>query len=285
MGIIKGSDWGGSRLVSAQTCKQKYFHAYEEEHPEGGHGLVAIEDKYAPSKGSLIHLGLQHYYQGLIDNPTQAKGPLIVASIKESIDHIKDFEIIPEKLPLIKDEIISAFDQYFEKYEVEDIVPIEAEKPFNLRVDNHVHTGIIDLFAKWHDEYFVIDHKTTSLRLDQFFKKFRFDLSLMGYAKAKSEELGQPVHILINGIRFKGDKALTVELEREPIMYAPGELEEHFPATVHSIKREIQMCKEDDYWPKSGARCVEVWGDCEFRRLCVFQDPSMVKTFYKARNT
>jgi hypothetical protein len=284
MAIIKGSDWGGSRITTFQTCKRKYYLAYDAPHPDGGNGLVPIEDKVAPAKGSLIHLALQHYYQGLINTPDQPRGPLIVDSIKVALDQVEKFDLPPEVVPLLKDEIISAIDQYFQKYELEDLVPIEAEKPFNLPIGNLVHTGIIDLFAKWHDEYFVVDHKTTSLRLDQFFKKFRFDLSLAGYAKAKSEELGRPVGILINGIRFKKDKAMTVELEREPILYGPGELEEEFPKTIQIERRNIEVCQKEEFWPKSGSQCVQVWGDCEFRRLCVYHDDSMAKTFYKARS-
>jgi hypothetical protein len=284
MSIIKGSDWGGSRITTFQTCKQKYYLSYEVAHPDGGNGLIVIEDKVAPAKGSLIHKGLQHYYEGLIAEPGRDKGPLIIESIKAALDHVDEFELPAEIIPLLKDEIISAFDQYFTKYELEDMVPLEAEKPFNLAVGNNIHTGIIDLFAKWHDEYFVVDHKTTSLRLDQFFKKFRFDISLMGYAKAKSEELGRPVGILINGIRFKKDKAMTVELEREPILYSPGELEEQFTRTIQAERRNIEVCKAEDFWPKSGSQCVQVWGDCEMRRVCVYNDPSMMKTFYKARS-
>ena len=284
MAIVKGSDWGGSRISTFQTCKQKYYLAYEYPHPEGGDGLISIEDKVAPAKGTLIHVALQHYYEGIIADPTVPKGPLIVAAIKLAISHIEDFDIPMELKPLMKDEMISALDQYFQKYEIEDFVPLEAEKPFNLPIGNLVHTGIIDLFGMWNGDYFVIDHKTTSLRLDQFFKKFRFDLSLMGYAKAKSEELGRPVNVLINGIRFKKDKAMTVELEREPIMYSPGELEEHFVRTIQAERRNIEVCKAEDFWPKSGNQCVQVWGDCEFRRMCIHNDPAMAKTFYGARS-
>jgi hypothetical protein len=284
MAIIKGSDWGGSRISTFQTCKQKYYLAYEAPHPDGGNGLITIEDKVAPAKGSLIHLGLQHYYEGIIAAPKESKEKLYVASIKEAISHVEEFDIPPELMPLLKDEIISAFDQYFTKYELEDIIPLEAEEPFNLSIGNLVHTGIIDLFGMWHDELFVIDHKTTSLRLDQFFKKFRFDLSLMGYAKAKSEEMGRPIGVLINAIRFKKDKAMTVELDREPIMYSPGELEDDFPRTIQAERRNIEQCQTDNFWPKSGNQCVQVWGDCEMRRMCIYNDPSMAKTFYKARS-
>lgn len=284
MSVIKGSDWGGSRISTFQTCKQKYYLSYEYSHPGGGNGLVVIEDKVAPARGSLIHLGLQHYYEGLIANPKAERGPLILSSIQAALAAIKNFDLPAELVPLLKDEIMSALDQYFQKYELDDFVPLEAEKPFNLNIGNLVHTGIIDLFGIWKDDYFVIDHKTTSLRTDQFFKKFRFDLSLMGYAKAKSEQLGRPVNVLINAIRFKKDKAMTVELEREPIMYSPGELDEHFTRTIQAERRNIEVCKAEDFWPKSGNQCVQVWGDCEMRRMCIYNDPAMAKTFYSARS-
>ena len=45
MAIIKGSDWGGSRLSLAQTCKQKYYNKYVRMHSEEAAtpGIVRIE--------------------------------------------------------------------------------------------------------------------------------------------------------------------------------------------------------------------------------------------------
>lgn len=284
MAIIKGSDWGGSKLTTFQTCKQKYNLAYRYPYPGGGNGLIAIEDKTAPTRGTLIHMALQYYYQKLIDDPNRDKGPIIIESIKLAIDKIDEFDLPAESKPLLKDEIISCMDQYYTKYSVsEDITPLEVETPFNIQIDDIIHTGIRDLFGVWNNDLFVIDHKTTSLRLDQFFKKFRFDLSLKGYAKSKADELGRPVGVLINGIRFKKDKAMTVELEREPIYYTDSELHEDFVQTVRAERRNIQLCETENFWPKSGSQCVQVWGDCEYRRMCVYNDPSMAKTFYRHR--
>lgn len=77
---------------------------------------------------------------------------------------------------------------------------------------------------------------------------------------------------------------MTVELDRECIYYDPGELDEIFPKTIEAERKAIEVCEATDFWPKSGAQCVQVWGDCEMRRMCVFHDPSMAKTFYKARS-
>ena len=77
---------------------------------------------------------------------------------------------------------------------------------------------------------------------------------------------------------------MTVELDREPIMYSLGELEENFSRTIEAERRNIAVCQAEEFWPKSGSQCVQVWGDCEMRRMCIYNDDSMARTFYKARS-
>lgn len=280
--MIKGSDWGGSRLTSAQTCKQKYFYSYEAEFLEGGQGLIAIEDKLAPTRGTIIHAGLQRLYDNKLHKPEMSFGDCMVDAIHHAVEQIKNYKLDPNVVPLLTDEIISCLDQYGQKYEVNDLIPTGTEIPIHLPVGDLVHTGIVDLQGTWSGHDVVVDHKTTSMQLPFLFKKLRFNLSLMGYAKKRSEELGHIVSVLINGIKFKNNKALECEFDRDIITYTQKDFDD-FDRTVVAIRREIDACKADGFWPKSGDQCVQIWGECEFRKLCMFPDQAMVKTFYRSR--
>lgn len=290
--VIRGSDWGGSRLTCAQTCKRKHYYEHELVWPaplpddKQGQGLIMRDNKLAPTKGTLAHLGLQTYYtikkHGL--HLSMSNQDVICISIKTMLDAIPRFNLPDQILPLLKDELISMMDQYIKRWELEDIEVLGVEMPISLKIGDHVHTGIVDLFGRWQGSLYIIDHKTTSTKLEFLFKKLLFDISLKGYAKAMREQTGEVVHALVNGIRFCGNKALEVELDREPIMYSKAEMDE-FEPTVLSILRELDLCRKEGFYPKSGAQCVQIWGECDYRKLCVYPDEGMVTTFYNPRRT
>lgn len=292
MAIIKGSDWGGSRLSLAQTCKQKYYNKYVRMHSEEAAtpGIVRIEGSYAAIKGTLLHKCLQVYYQQLIDDPDGDKRVYGLTAIGAMLEEIPQFTVPENKASLLEDEIISAADQYFTRYAHDDLVPLAVEKPVQVYVrdpatgENHVHTGIIDLECEYHGGLFITDHKTTSQTFASLFQKYVHNLSFKGYCKALAgngeKDNGTPIGVLINAIRFKNNKALEVEFEREPYMFNAQQLEE-FDRTVVSIKREIEMCMNDGFWPKAGDQCVQPWGACEYFPLCKYDDPAMVRALYK----
>jgi hypothetical protein len=269
-------------MTCAQTCKQKYFWEFVAEHPEGGQGLVPLEAKLAPTKGTLMHAGLQKFYELKLHQPTTPYADRVVLAIKHAIDSIKNFRLDENLVPLLKEELISALDQYCQKYEVDDLEPIAVELPVKVQAGDYIHTGIVDLVAKWHGVVYIVDHKTTSMQLTHLFKKLRFDLSLKGYAIALSQQRNEVVHSLVNGIRFKGTKTLECEFDREPIHYSESEVAEFVP-TIQSIRREIEDCERTGFWPKAGAQCVQLWGECDYRKLCLYQDQAMIKTFYQPR--
>ena len=284
--MIKGSDWGGSRLTTAQTCKQKYQYQYLAKHPTlPGQGLISIESKLAPTKGTLVHMGLQHFYESKIKDPGMATDDRAVAAMHHAVNAIGEFKLDENFVPLLKDELISTFDQYFSHYELEDLIPIACEVPIEIKIGEHTHTGIIDMLARWQDTLCVVDHKTTSMDVGFLFKKFRFNLSFRGYAHAAGNMAlanGEPVMALVNAIKFKKNKAMECEFARELIMYTPDEMQE-FEQTVSAIKAEIDLCEANNFWPKSGEQCVQIYGECDYRKLCMYHDPATISTFYKTR--
>ena len=283
--LIHGSDWGGSRISTAQTCKRKHYYEYEYEWPNNqGLGLAVREGKYAPSKGTLIHLGLQCFYLMKLHKLHEGLDNIDIAvkACKIMLDNIPKFNLNEAHVPLLRDELMSSIDQYLKQWASEDIEVLGVEIPIQIKIGEHTHTGIVDLFCRWLGSLYICDHKTTSMQLAMLFKKLRFNLSLKGYARAMRIQTGDRVDALVNGIRFKGTKSLECEFEREPIMYEDAEMAE-FEPTVQSVVRELDICREDGFYPKSGDRCIEVWGECDYRKMCLYHDHSMAETFYNIR--
>lgn len=285
--MIKGSDWGGSKLGTAQTCKRKYYNRFIQPHPDGGTGIIQLDEKLAPSKGTLLHTFWQTYYNSIIKDPSGNREDYAVAAIKVMIDQLdKEFHFAPEVTALLKQELVAAADQYFQKYVTDDIIPIATEVPVEIKYQGHdgtelTHTGIIDLIARWHSgALFIVDHKTTSMSFDMVFRKYTFSLSFKGYIRALEPLYGQPVGVLVNALRFKKNKSFEVELDREPIMYNEAEMSE-FEPTVRSIRREIALCENEGFWPKASDQCVQVWGECEYMKLCKCPDPGIMAGMFR----
>lgn len=288
--MIRGSDWGGSRLATAQTCKQKYYNRYLRPNLDGGSGIIQLEDKLAPTKGTLIHFCLQKYYERRLKDPSGSETEHGLEAIVEMVNEIPKLTIQEEVKSLLSDELIACMDQYFTRWRGgSDFKPIAVEQPVQVEVRApdgtvHIHTGIIDLVCEWHGgSLFIVDHKSTSMSFESVFKKYTHSLSFKGYCKAATQLYRKPLGVVVNAVRFKKNKALEVELEREPIMYDDAQLAE-FDKSVVSIKREIEMCERDGFWPKASEQCIAAWGACEYFQLCKFDDPAMVKALYKGAN-
>lgn len=293
MAIIFGSDWGGSRLATAQTCKQKYYNRYERVHPTvaptvAHGGIIRLEDSYAASRGTLLHVFFQSYYGRIIQNPDGVRRDMGLEAIRDMLLEIKHFNLPEHKIPLLQDELIAAADQYLQHYASETLIPSAVEKPVEVRITRpdgqiDLHTGIIDLEADYHGGLFVVDHKTTTQQFANLFNKYTHSLSFKGYVRAlaaMNPNGERPVGVLINGLRFKNNKALECEFERETYMFTAEQMDE-FDRTVVSVKREIEMCQSENFWPKSAEQCSQVWGLCEYFPLCKFDDPAMVNALYK----
>ena len=272
----KASDWGGSKLTTFQTCHQKYNLSYS----YGGTGLEGIEDSYNRSRGVLVHEALEVFYSSHKSKPLEYR---TLEAIKAAVEGIPALNIKEGLKALMKDEIIACLDQYFETYGMdEQLEPLEVEMPFQIKIGDDIHTGTRDLFGMWQGHPVVVDHKSTSLDWDRFFKQFKDDLSLKGYVYDKRRNGVPNCDLLINGIRFKRTKNFACEFQRELISFSEQQMEETPKIIIH-VKKEIALCNVEKFWPKSGKQCVTVAGECEFRKYCTFPDEAVIKTFYKQK--
>lgn len=278
MRINKSSDWGGSKLTTFQTCHQKFNLSYCYE----GVGLTGIDDSYNMSRGTLVHAVLENFYNYKGDQPLSLE-ERVVAALHPVVEEIQKLHMTNEMKDLLKNEVIACIDQYFEKYGFDpELEILEVEQPFQIAIGDDIHTGTRDLFARWNGIPVVVDHKTTSLDWDRFFKQFKDDLSLKGYVYEKRKN-GEPrCDLLINGIRFRRTKNFECEFQRELINFSDAQMEEFAKIVTHT-KKEIALCQQEGFWPKSGKQCVTVMGECEFRKYCQLPDPAIINTFFKKK--
>lgn len=273
---LTGTAKGASRLATFQTCHQKYKWNYVD-------NLVRIGGSPAASFGSAIHEGLFLFYTAPKEQPREEKE---LAAISRAVEYVLTRKFDEQATELMKNEVIAAMDQYFQKYNPETLIPFACEQAFKLDIKGFTLTGRLDFIGKWlleGKEYLVVpDHKTTSMDWERFFKQWTFDLAQRGYAYAARKILGEPVHVLINAIRRRKTKAFEVEFDRQ-LVFFDEDMMNSFEAEVESIYLDIQDRKEGRrVWDKNGKACVGMY-TCEYFDLCRFPSQSMVDTMFKKR--
>lgn len=260
----KGTDWGGSVIKTFQNCKRRHYLEQEYPHPDGGQGLMQVRDSYASSLGTILHVGLQTHYDFMIHNDTRPYAERAVDAIHTAVNLIDELELKDEDKSLMRDEVTAYLDQYFQYYEKDPdgFVPYTVEESVALHVGDFVHTGSIDITGLCGSYLVVGDHKSTSLTWDKFFRKWKFDISLRGYAYHKWKTTGNMFHIMINGVRRLKNKAFDVEFKRDLIILTEDDFMD-FERTVLHERQHMEMCRRAGFWPRSSEACVEVWGVCE----------------------
>lgn len=270
-----GTRSGASKLATFQVCHQKYKWAFVD-------NLVKISGSPSASFGSAIHEGLYTFYTEK-DQPRHESELKAIARAVEFVE-ATTFDSVAKEL--LRDEVVAALDQYFQKYNPETLLPIACEQSFKLDIRGFEYTGRLDFVGRWileGKEYLVVpDHKTTGMDWERFFKQWQFDLALRGYAYAARKILGEPVHVLINAIRRRKTKTFEVEFDRQ-LLFFDDDMMDSFEDEVQSIYLDIQDRIEGRRaWDKNGKACVGMF-TCDYYDLCRFPSQSMKDTMFKQR--
>jgi hypothetical protein len=278
--ILSGTGWGGSKLKAFQKCKRYYWLTQIKD----GTGIEKTTIGEPLSFGNAIHQGLFRFYHGLVearrDNMIEA---LIAESIHAAVALAGDNTPTDTDKELFSDQVISCLDQYFEHYKEEiyspnkGMQPVIPEVPISIELGGFNHTGRLDLLANYGGHLCIPDHKTTGMDWARFFKRWKFDLSLRGYVLAHYKHTGQILSVLINGIRRKGDKAMTCEFQRDLIHYDEQEMQET-EAEIIDIRQDIARRNPANLleWPKTGDACQQMF-ECDMRGHCLHPDVDSVR--------
>ena len=241
-------------------------------------------------KGSLVHIGVAHYYarlqavqQGWQGAPGDScPGPEAYLTPTEAIGALARRENEHwQKWVGLATEATAAYGQWHRGFH-EHVIAVEhlivMQVPWVDRDGvNHVfpHSARIDLITQLPDKRFrIIDTKTTSTRFE---KTTPYDLSgqIIGLTWWGRQEWGDKfAGVELNIMRLGGWKN-TLPFERMTPRLAPHAVRE-FPKTIAWSVYERSMLKrqfgEDALsWPlalSDSGPCMDRWGPCSFRELC-----------------
>ncbi len=231
-----------SQFSTFQTCALKYNYRY----------LMNIPAPYshAANFGSSVHNTLNEFYKYL------KRGESVSLELLEKLyeknwmpygyDSIEHEETRKKKgFELLK--------EFYDKNSKPWIVPAYLEKPFNIKIAEHLINGRIDRIDKLPDgSYEVIDYKTGRFREDMKLDK---DLQLSIYALACRDILKLPVSKLSLYYLENNKKISTSRTE----------------ADLANLDKEIldliQQMQSSQFNPNPGFHC----GFCDFKPICPAQ--------------
>ena len=130
-------------------------------------------------------------------------------------------------------------------------------------------SGYLDMLRSFAGAYTVVDYKTTSSSLTDFYFG-RFEIHFQNYVYSAAAQIltGNEVsQFLIDAISVQ--PAGKVELVRRPINLTPGEIEEG----LIDIQEQMNLAEHyasRDYWPKNPDACTF----CDFKNICN-KDPKL----------
>jgi len=252
---------GWHRLQQVLECPAKYAWGYLDPDKEK-------KERDPLVKGSLIHLGLAHHYQRLMESQ-QGRDPDLYYTPKEAIRLYADIAGgLSAKWADLACEVI---DTYLERYRQENWTILAVESLADGQIGGYRFTGRFDLvYRDRQGRVWVVDHKTTT-RIDSSQRQF-YSISgqMMGYRLLARQQYGADLAgIRINMIQHTG----TMKFQRFDLSPAPHMLRE-FPRTVAFAEKLIQKWTEHSTdprdWPMvtSELVCWHRYGRCDHLEKC-----------------
>lgn len=134
-----------------------------------------------------------------------------------------------------------------------------------------VWTGKIDLVIQHNGEYWIADHKTTSMFGDSYFKQYQISSQFMGYKWALEQMLGVEIAgVLINvlAVRKPTKTGKNCTYHRQ-YMSIPGHMVEDWKANTLYQLTEFFSSLQNGYLPMRTTSCRTKWHrDCEYLGVC-----------------
>jgi hypothetical protein len=248
--------------------------------------------------GSAIHLALEWRYRHCKNQPPDALEESEQAAVLSRFfaDHVP-----PEDEYRNLNWAIEVIKHYNQTYQVEpfnilidkDGQPL-VELPFALHLFDYktgvwgfsgdfppnipvYYSGRIDLPVAWDGQTVVIDHKTTSVLGDYFFKDQRVSPQQLGYCWAFEQITGQKVQAFcINAIRSRPvpakpqggiDRWWSENFMRHREFIMPHQLEEWKSNTI-ALVEEFFWHYSRDFFPQKKRWCSNKYGLCSYYDVC-----------------
>jgi PD-(D/E)XK nuclease superfamily len=130
--------------------------------------------------------------------------------------------------------------------------------------------GRIDMIIKRLGQYWIMDHKTTSVLGPNFFAEFMNSSPAMGYTWAAQKIIGQPVAgLYLNAIALRkpSRSGNQFEIERRSYLYDVERLEEWQYNTLILVS-DFLSHMDRGFFPQEYKWCVSKYGTCKYLDVC-----------------
>ena len=143
---------------------------------------------------------------------------------------------------------------------------------------HYVLCGYLDRVVEFNDALFVMDHKTTTTTLsDYYWKQFEPNNQMTLYTLASGVIFESPVKgVIIDAGQLLMDDTRFV---RHVTYRTPDQLAEWVSDLKSWLEKAVEYA-QDEYWPMNDTAC-DKYGGCEYREVCS-KSPSVRDKFLKA---
>lgn len=222
--------------------------------------------------GSLVHLGLSIWYSHF-NKPGATRDSALLAAIEAMSK--ADYQDVGEDFRT-RERAILTMAEYADYYGW-----LERTQGWNLKViltetafDTVDEQGLpwggkMDLVVEWRGDLYILDHKTTSRKGDDYFQQFVPDTQTGGYVKYGSLLAGRPiVGVIINNITVhKNKKPPKDQFDRRPFSYPDFYIRE-WEEQIKDHYRQVAYCEEHNVWRPRWQSCTNKYGKCPAFYIC-----------------
>lgn len=277
--------WDSTSLTDFKICPRRYQYSILEGHKPrsqsvhlrfGAEFHSAVEDYE-----HAIAIGLPH---------NNALQEVIWNLLLRTPDYPSDNKLSSEKASAqkkTKANLISMVIDYFDFYNpdpakthiLENGNPaVEVSFNFDIRKD-FLLCGHLDRIVRFNDDLFVLDHKTTTYQLTQwYFGRFDLDTQMSLYTLAGQIVVNSPVRgVIIDAIKVSDPG--TSEFNRGLTYRDSARLDEWIGDLDYHIDNAKRYA-EAGYWPMNETSC-DKYGGCPYKSVCS-QTPSVRPAFLEA---
>ncbi len=269
-------------------------------------GIEAAAPRAGMNYGKALHLLFAALYSG---KPFDAAA-ILEAHFSENPQPELGARGRPEWRTLAR--ALQAFTGYVTRYPAEDFKVLGVEEPFEVELGAFFPNGldelsptvtvrfrgIRDLRVIWHDQLWVLDHKTmgewSDLVVDEGKASFQFQgyawverlawMKAVNEADSNTRELPPRVGGVIGNYIIAREPYSNPErkptprdlprdqYERQAYPYSDAQLDE-WHGRAMGVARDIWRCWQEGEWAQRSTACAH-WGRCEYYRLCWETDPA-----------
>lgn len=282
-----------SSLDVIQACPRKAHYLLDrklvssEQSPatEFGSGIhKALEVWYiAPPESRIVpaspkKLALEHIYKVQTDEIKPDQGlflDAITAFIKSTpgLTHLEDTDKRSHAQGV---ELLANYFKHFEK-DIFEVVKDKQGQPIVERLCEFTlydsptlkitYFGTIDLivYDKILGKHICVDHKTTSVFGDSFFKRLSPNHQYTGYVWAAREVLGLDIDtFMVNILQVAKTKK---NVGRQFTERRTEDFEELRSATILAVKNYLH-CRDTSNWPMGTVNSCTMYGGCQYHKIC-----------------